>query len=66
MQLRENRNIVFVVDGNSVSERAVRLGPKVGEKRNVIEGLAAGDEVVVSVAEGTFADLNDGALVAVQ
>ncbi len=66
VQLRENRNIVFVVDGNSVSERAVRLGPKVGEKRNVIEGLATGDEVVVSVAEGTFADLNDGALVAVQ
>jgi RND family efflux transporter MFP subunit len=39
--------VVFVVAGDRVERRAVRLGPAPGEQVEVLAGLAAGEQVVV-------------------
>lgn len=39
--------VVFVVAGDRVERRAVRLGPAPGEQAQVVAGLAAGEQVVV-------------------
>lgn len=70
--LRDGRNIVFVVagegdgKGGKIAAREVRLGPAVGNRRNVASGLVAGDEVVVSVVDGAMDELGDGAKVTIQ
>ena len=44
---RANGNIVFVVKGMNATMRNVKLGRGVGNKFQVLEGLKAGDKVVV-------------------
>jgi RND family efflux transporter MFP subunit len=44
---RANGNIVFVVKGTNAMMRSVRLGRGIGNKYQVINGLKAGDKVVV-------------------
>jgi HlyD family secretion protein len=55
-------DVVFVVQGDRVERRAVRLGPNPGEQAAVLSGLSAGERVVV---EGP-ADLKDGDPVSVR
>ena len=71
---RGGRNLVFVVAGDRVQARKVRLGPALGSRRSVTAGLAAGEAVVVAVlgstsgtsgADSSIADLTDDALVTV-
>jgi multidrug efflux pump subunit AcrA (membrane-fusion protein) len=47
---------VYVVDGDRVRLRWVRLGKVFGDRVEVISGLSAGDEIVT----GGFAGLRDG------
>ena len=69
---RDGQNLVFVLAGDRVEAREVRLGPALGRRRNVASGLAAGEEVVVAVlggadgAEASMDDLVDDALVLLQ
>ena len=49
---RANGNIVFVVNDGNASMRFVRLGRGVGDKFQVLEGLEAGERVVVRGNEG--------------
>jgi multidrug efflux pump subunit AcrA (membrane-fusion protein) len=51
---REGR--VFVIAGNTLSERTVALGPSLGKDREIVSGISAG-EVVVLKPEG---DLREG------
>jgi multidrug efflux pump subunit AcrA (membrane-fusion protein) len=51
---REGR--VFVIAGNTLSERTVGLGPSLGKDREIVSGISAG-EVVVLKPEG---DLREG------
>ena len=44
---RANGNIVFVVQGTNAMMRSVRLGRGIGNKYQVINGLKAGDKVVI-------------------
>ena len=44
---RANGNIVFVVKGTNAMMRSVRLGRGIGNKFQVINGLEAGDKVVI-------------------
>jgi multidrug efflux pump subunit AcrA (membrane-fusion protein) len=44
---RANGNIVFVVKGTNAMMRSVRLGRGIGNKYQVINGLKAGDRVVI-------------------
>lgn len=44
---RANGNIVFVVKGLNATMRTVKLGRGVGNKFQVLEGLRAGDKVVI-------------------
>lgn len=44
---------VFVVDGDTARRRLVTLSPAVGERREVLSGLATGEQVVLSPAELT-------------
>jgi multidrug efflux pump subunit AcrA (membrane-fusion protein) len=52
-----DRDIVFVVREQKAQRRAVSLGGTVGDAREVLAGVAAGDSVVVDPPEG----LKDGA-----
>ena len=54
-------NYAFVVRGDAVERRAVRLGGTDGDRVEVLAGLQAGDRVVVSPP----AALADGAKVAI-
>ena len=56
------QQVVFVLRGDRVERRAVRVGPAPGDEAVVIAGLAAGDQVVV---EGP-ADLADGRKVVIR
>ena len=58
----DGRDVVFVVRGDRVERRTVRLGAAVGSQVGVVSGLAAGERIVV---DGP-ADLADGDRVAVQ
>ena len=44
---RGNANVVFVVSGQRANRRDVRLGLSDDEKYEVIDGIKAGDQVVV-------------------
>ncbi|MCP4656805.1 MAG: efflux RND transporter periplasmic adaptor subunit [bacterium] len=55
------RKVVFVLSGETVERRAVRLGPAQGDQVTVIAGLSAGQQVVVEGPD----DLADGDRVAV-
>ncbi|MFY0535915.1 hypothetical protein [Nannocystis pusilla] len=49
--LRRDALVVFVVRGERLLERrTVALGARFGEKVQIVDGLAAGDEVVVQQA----------------
>jgi len=55
-----DKDIVFVVKEQKAQRRAVRLGGNVGDQRQVLGGVAAGEAVIVDAPEG----LKDGAAVA--
>ena len=55
-------NFVFLVNGDSVERRAVKVGGIDGDRVEVIAGLRAGDRVAVSPPP----DLKDGAKVIVK
>jgi len=44
---RANGNIVFIVTGNNAKMKSVKLGRGIGNKYQVVDGLKAGDMVVV-------------------
>jgi hypothetical protein len=48
--------VLFVVKGDHVERRSVKLGAKSGNDQTVISGLAAGE----TVATGDLAKLTDG------
>lgn len=48
---RDDADIAFVVDGDTVVQRKLKLGRTLGDDREVLEGLAGGDIVVVGPAE---------------
>jgi RND family efflux transporter MFP subunit len=54
---RNGKPVAFVVDENKVSERELKLGRTLGDDREVLDGLAGGDSVVVdppeSLADGS-------------
>jgi len=41
---------VFVIEGKTIKEREVKLGDRIGERVEIIEGLQAGDKI--AIAEG--------------
>jgi RND family efflux transporter MFP subunit len=53
---------VFVVHGDTVERRAVRLGASSGDSVTVLSGLAAGERVAV----GDFTQLKDGAKIRIE
>ena len=55
-------NIVYVVHGNSVERRAVRLGGKAGTGQIVIAGLEAGNMVAI----GDLSKLSDGSRIRIE
>lgn len=57
----DGRDVIFVVRGDRVERRTVRLGAAVGSQVGVVSGLAAGERIVI---DGP-ADLADGDRVAV-
>ena len=54
---RGNAEVAFVVEGGRVQRHALQLGRTLGDDREVLSGLAAGDQVVVDppekLADGT-------------
>jgi RND family efflux transporter MFP subunit len=44
---KENTGKVFVIKNNMLSERNVILGPRLGEEREIVSGLAAGEVVAL-------------------
>jgi multidrug efflux pump subunit AcrA (membrane-fusion protein) len=57
---RDGADVAFVVgDKNTVEQRTLKLGRAMGDDRQVVSGLTAGDEVVLDPPAG----LKDGALV---
>jgi multidrug efflux pump subunit AcrA (membrane-fusion protein) len=54
--------VVFVLDGDRVLEKAVRTGKPLDTMVEVLEGLEAGDRVVVHPARG----LQNGARIKIQ
>ncbi len=55
-----DKNVVFVLKEQKAQRRAVTLGGNVGDQRQVLGGIAAGEAVIVDAPEG----LKDGAAVA--
>jgi len=62
VQASGETGVVFVLRGDIVERRAVRLGANSGDKATVLSGLSAGDRVAV----GDFSLLKDGAKVRVE
>jgi RND family efflux transporter MFP subunit len=56
---RNNEGIVFVINGNVLSERKINLGPALGEEREIASGLEAGELLVLR----PDADLREGSYV---
>lgn len=56
---RDGSAFVFVVKGNKVEQRSIRLGDEVGDFYYVLEGLSGGESTATTGAE----KLNDGARV---
>jgi membrane fusion protein (multidrug efflux system) len=50
---------VFVLDGDRVRQRLLQLGPPQGDQLSILDGLQAGDKVVLNPPK----ELSDGALV---
>jgi hypothetical protein len=48
---RDGSDFVFVVKGNRVEQRVIRLGEATGDIYSVIEGLSGGESVAVTGAE---------------
>jgi len=53
---------VFVIDGNTLKEREVKIGERTGDEVEIVEGLSAGERVALA-AKGQ--DLKEGAVVEV-
>jgi RND family efflux transporter MFP subunit len=53
---RDGKDVAFVVADEKVSQRALRLGRKLGDDREVLDGLVGGDTVVLDPPT----DLSDG------
>jgi len=53
---RDGKDVAFVIADEKVSQRALRLGRKLGDDREVLDGLAGGDTVVLDPPK----DLSDG------
>ena len=51
---------VFVIDGNALKEREVKIGERTGEEVEIVEGLAVGDRVALAT---TGQELKEGAIV---
>ncbi|MBP1730307.1 MAG: hemolysin secretion protein, partial [Deltaproteobacteria bacterium] len=45
---KNGRDIVYVVQSNKVAESAVRLGPAMGDMLEVLEGVQAGDRIILN------------------
>ena len=59
---RDGGSFVFVIKGNKVEQRSVRLGDETGDLFVVLEGLSGGESVAVKGVDG----LKDGSRVKVQ
>ncbi|MEI2453708.1 MULTISPECIES: efflux RND transporter periplasmic adaptor subunit [Lysobacter] len=59
---RDGRDVVFVVEGEKARQTAVTLGRKLGEDREVTQGLSGGETVVLTPPDR----LSDGAAVRVE
>jgi RND family efflux transporter MFP subunit len=62
VQASGETGVVFILRGDIVERRAVRLGASSGDNATVLSGLSAGDRVAV----GDFTQLKDGAKVRVE
>src|SRR5882757_1249896 len=62
VQASGETGVVFVLRGDIVERRAVRLGANSGDNATVLSGLTAGDRVAI----GDFTQLRDGAKVRVE
>jgi multidrug efflux pump subunit AcrA (membrane-fusion protein) len=61
LQYRYGVNRVFVVDGDHVSLRELKVGERLGDRVEVLSGIKAGERIVAADVE----KLNDGSKVAV-
>jgi multidrug efflux pump subunit AcrA (membrane-fusion protein) len=62
VRTENGQSLVFVVKGNVVERRAVKVGGTDGDRLEVIAGLQTGEQVVSPLP----ADLQDGAMVVVK
>jgi RND family efflux transporter MFP subunit len=62
VQASGETGVVFILRGDIVERRAVRLGASSGDNATVLSGLAAGDRLAI----GDFTQLKDGAKVRVE
>ena len=53
---------VFVIDGNTLKEREVKIGERNGDEVEIVEGLAAGERIALSTKDQ---ELKEGAIVEV-
>ena len=55
---------VFVIDNNAARERRVKLGQDLGDRVEIVEGIAVGDRVAVSrtgkLVEGSRVRIDPG------
>ena len=51
MTQRDGKDVAFVLSGETVQQRTVKLGRTLGDDREVLEGLASGDAVVLDPPE---------------
>jgi HlyD family secretion protein len=58
---RQNSKIVFLVKGEKVVEKQIKVNKMIGSSLEVLEGLSAGDQVVLN----PDADLKEGSKVKV-
>jgi len=59
--IRKGKNVVFIVKGNRVAETPITLGINLGDMVEILDGVKAGDRVVVKTPE----KLKDGARIKV-